>query len=398
MSLDYRTPDDISSDYLRILKSLKPDIDVANQDNDWWIRSKVVGGVVAGIYADQKKIANDAFPQSARTEALERHLNLYFNEGFEPATPSVGEVLASGATGSFMPAGTEMVYDPNGNSYQTTEDLTLDAATGVVPVRSVGTGQIQNLLEGTEMTLSTPPAGFEPTVTVVNKDLSDGRDPETPAQAVERILQRVRTPLAGGKESDYEQFALAADPSVVTANVIRHPLGLGTVGVVITAGTTDIDTAIDNGTPIVLIPSNELIELVKEYIETQNPLTDCVQVYEPIEVPIDVTVYAKFKTGDASTILTGQTLTQEELVQREVTRALYKHPVGGRKLGASGYVVASEIEESLDFYLSDSPYQVGTKAQILIDRKVDDLSATGFNRLLMGNEIPTPGTITVIEI
>ena len=60
--------------------------------------------------------------------------------------------------------------------------------------------------------------------------------------------------------------------------------------------------------------------------------------------------------------------------------------------------MASEIEEVLDANLSASPYQVGVKAQILIDRKVDDLSATGFNRLLLGNEIAVPGTLTVVEV
>lgn len=398
MSIDYKTPDDISADYLLILKTLKPEVDVASQDNDWWIRSKVVGGVVAGVYADQKKIANDAFPQSARREAVEKTLNMYFNDGFRESTPSVGNAKVTGATGSFMPAGTEFIYEPNGNTYQATEDLTLTAVSGVVAVQSVGNGQIQNLFESTALKLSSPPSGFDPDAEVYGGDLADGRDDETVAQAVERILLQVRTPLAGGKISDYEQFALAADPSVVTANIIKYPFGLGTVGVVITSGTTDIDAAIDNDIPVVRMPSDALIETVQEYVETVNPVTDCATVLQPVEVEIPVTVYVKYKTGDGDTILSDQTVSQETLVLREVKRAIYKTPVGGRKFGASGYVVASEIEEVIDFNIGAEPYQVGAKAQIILDRKVDDLTATGFNRLLLGHEIPIPGTITVVEL
>lgn len=395
---EYKTPTQIGDQYLLLVKGLKPSINTAQTDSDWWVRSRAVGGVVAGVYADQKKISNDAFPQSSRREAIERHLELYFDEGFTQPTQSVGEVGVTGTIGSTVPAGTEFLYDPNGNTYQAEEAVTLTGISGVVPVKSVGTGQAQNLLEGAQLTISSPPAGIQSLAIVVNKDISDGRDEETEAQAVERILRQIRTPLAGGKVSDYEAFALAADPAVVSANVIRYPFGLGTVGVVITAGTTDIDAALDNGQPVVQVPSNELIEIVQAYIETQNPITDCATVLEPIEVPINVTGYVKYQIGNGATILSGQTLTQDQLVEREVKRAIYKTPPGGRKLGTSGYVVASEIEEVMDSNLSASPYQVGVKAQILIDRKIEDLSVTGFNRLLLGNEIPIPGVITILEM
>lgn len=400
MAINYLTPDEIADQYLLYLKNLKPLVNTSQTDSDWWIRSRVVGGVISGVYADQLKISNDAFPQSARREALERFLFTYFGEGFRQATQAVGNVLATAsATGTTIPTGTQFQYNPNGNLYTATEDVSFtDATTGVVPVISVASGQDQNLLEGAQLSLPSPPPGIGSAATVFGANISDGRNIESNEEAAARILRQIRTPLAGGKVADYIQFALDADPSVTSANVIRFPFGFGTVAVIITAGTTDIDAALDAGDPIVLIPSDELVEKVQTYIETQNPVTDCASVLAPASTIQDVTVFVRYASGDNSTVLSGQTLTQEELVQREVQRAIYKTPPGGRILGASGYVVASEIEEVIDSNLSSTPYQIGNIAQILIDRQVADLSASGANRALLGNEVAFPGTITVVDL
>lgn len=399
MALTYKTPQEIADQYLVWLKTLKPEVNIAQTDSDWYVRSRVVGGVLSGIYADQQKISNDVFPQSARREALEKHLNLYFNEGFTPATQAVGNVQVTGTAYSSVPIGTQFQYAPNGNLYSATATVSFGAGTSaIVPVISVNTGQAQNLLQNAELSLPSAPAGVNATATVYGADISDGRDEETDEQAAARILLQIRTPLAGGKVSDYVQFALNADNSVVSANVIRYPYGFGTVAIIITAGTTDIDDALDNNIPVTVLPSPALIQTVQDYIETQNPITDCATVLSATPVTIDVTVNVKYSSGTNSTIPTGQTLTQEALVQREIKRSIYKTPVGGTILGANGYVVASAMEELLDLNLGATSYSTGNYAQIIIDRKVDDLSITGPNKQLQPNEVAIPGTITVVEM
>lgn len=399
MALDYKTPQQIGDQYLLWLKTLKPEVNISQTDSDWWIRSRVVGGVFSGIYADQKKISNDPFPQSARREAIDKHLFVYFNGTFTQPTQSIGNVLVTGAPGSIVPQGLSFEYQPNGNLYSATEQVEFGlAATASIPVQSVVAGQDQNLLEGASLFLPSPPAGLDSTATVFDGPISDGRNLETTEQAADRILRQIRTPLAGGKVADYEAFALAANPSVVSVNILRFPFGFGTVAVVITAGTTDIDAAIDAGLPVVRIPSDELVEGVQDYIESQNPTTDCAMVLGAASTPIDVTVNVRYASGDGDTIIAGQTLTQRQLVEREVGRSLYKLPPGGRKFGSTGFVLASEIEEVLDLNLGAEPYTLGEYAQILVDRQVDDLSATGVNRMILGNQVTVPGTINVVEM
>jgi uncharacterized phage protein gp47/JayE len=398
MAVEFKTPSEVADEYLATLKNLKPEVNTDQDDSDWVIRGKVVGGVISGLYADQIKIADDAFPQSARREAVERWLNTYFNSGFLPAQPSDGNAFVEGVTGSNLPINTELLHEPTGNTYLTTAALTLTATTGSVAIQSVNTGQAQNLLSGAPLKLQAPPIGFSSNASALS-DIGNGRNEESIDEAVTRILERIRFPAKGGTENDYKTWAVEADPSVSSAAVRRYINGLGTVGVYFTAGTTDIDEAIDNDQAIVRVPSDALVEQVRQYIDDRNPLTDCLTVLKPSEIPIDVTFRVKFKAGiTGATVLAGQTLTCLQLVEREIKRAIYSLPIGGRVLGSNGYVVASEIEEVVDSRLSATPYTEGETAQIVQDRQCDNLSATGFNRLLLPNEIVEPGTITIVEL
>lgn len=397
-----KTPSQVADDYLTALKALKPNVDISRQDSEWWIRSRVIGGVVAGVYADQRLIANDAFPDRAREEAILRFLNLYFDSGYIPATQSEGNASVTGSPGTALNQGLQFIYTPNGNTYQLTESVVLPASTGSfvvmsVPIQSVDSGQTQNLLPFAALQISSPPAGLTASATVDKDGLSDARNQETPDEARARIVERIRQPLGVGRVSDYIQYAEAADPSVVSASVVRFPFGLGTVAVYITSGTTDIDSAIDNGDPISVIPSDALVDKVQAYLEINRPVTDCVTVLKPNAITQNITVQVKYASGNGTTILSGQTLTQDQLVQREVMRSIYKTPVSGRIIGSSGYIVASEIEQTIDVMLSSESVETGS-IPILLDRQVLPLSSSGYNRGLLPNEVPTPGTITVVSM
>ena len=399
MALEFKTPAEVADEYLQQLAALRPtEVNIDQEDSDWWVRAQVNGGVLSGVYGDMKKLADDPFPQSARREAVARHLDLWLSDTFRAAQESNGSALFTGDIGTNIPVGLTLTYAPNGNTYTTTDSLTLTDVSGVVPLASVNTGQNQNLLEGATLTISSPPAGLDSTATVYNGNLADGRNEETTAEGAARVLARVRQPTAGGTESDYQQYALAADPAVTSASVIRYVYGLGTVGIIITSGTTDIDAAVDAGDPVVRVPSDALLDTVQAYVDALNPLTDCLHMLKPQEVAQNVTLRVRWAEGYAGAdILPGQTLTLLQLLEREIGRALYKTPIGGRRIGASGYIIASEIEEVVDLALSASPYQEGEIAQVILDRQVEDLTASGTNRLLRPTEVVIPGTIIIQE-
>jgi uncharacterized phage protein gp47/JayE len=402
MSTTYLTPTDIALQYLVYLKNLKPEVNTAQTDSDWWVRSRVVGGVFSGIYADQQRISTDAFPQSARHDALGNHLETQFGAGFIAAQPAVGLVQFTGASGSVVSVGQQISYDANGNIYAATGTTNFGTATSIaIPVQSIATGQNQNLLPGTVLTVISPPAGVNPTATVVGGALSDGRDDETDPEAALRVLTQIRSPIAGGKVADYVQFALDADPSVTSANILRFPFGLGTVGVVITAGTTDIDAALNAGSAIILTPSVALVAAVQAYVNTENPVTDCATVLGPVGVPIAVTVLVRYASGNGATLvndpLSGNPQTQDFMVSREIQRAIWKTPPGGRQFDGQGYVLASDIAEQIDYNLS-AQLSAGSVMQIVTDRQVQPLSSSGANVGILGTQYAMPGVLTITDL
>lgn len=394
MALDFKTPSQVSTEYRQFLKSLKPELNVDQKDSDWWVKGQVVGGVISGAYADQLKIRKDIFPKTARRDALVEFLDTYDLPPPFEAQPAQGEVSVTGDIGTVYAVGNLFQYDPNGNTYQVTEEVTLTAATGTVPALSVNAGQNQNLLPGTILSMPSAPAGHQAAAVL---EMADGRNDESTEEIAQRVIDRIQQPIEGGNETDYPQWAREV-AGVTSAKLLRYPFGLGTVALYITSGTTDIDQAIDNGEPIIRTPSDALLEEVLEYIRPLKPATDCLSVFGAMEVPQDVTAWVRFANGTGATIPEGQTLTQLEIVEREIKRALYKFPVGGRQFGATGFIVASEIEEALDSRLSASPYQEGSDFQMLLDRQVEDLAVSGANRRILPNEIPVPGTITVVEV
>lgn len=393
-----KTPAQVAQDYLTHLSSLKPDVDISLSDSDWWVKGQAIGGAVAGLYGDQKLLSNDPFPQTARVDAVTKHLSTYFQTPFNnytPAQASSGYMSVTGTAGTVITIGMQAIYQPNGNTYTALSGFTMPATSALVPMTSVGTGQSQNLLSGASLFIPSPPAGLNANGSA-SGNFSNGRDQESPQAAAQRILNYIQSPPAGGNAADYELWAEQASPLVTSANVLRFPAGFGTVGVVISAGTVDIDTAINNGQPIVVSPSQDVINSVQNYINAINPITDCATVIGPTTLPINVSVTAYFSQGNGSTILPGQTFTQTQLVQNEVMRAIYKTGPGGRQIRGVGYVVLSDIEEQIDQALSNEPFQVGSNP-ILIDRQVAALSATGPNLQILGTQVPIPGTITVVS-
>jgi uncharacterized phage protein gp47/JayE len=399
MTIDIKTPQQLAEDYLANLKALRPEVNTDQEDSDWWIRSRVVGGVAGGISSDLNKVSNDCFPQSARREALEQHLITYFGSGFLQATYSEGSVTLTGASGTTVPQGQRMKHLATLNEYITQVDAIIGAGgTATVDVKSSVTGQAQNLLTGTTLQLQSPPSNIGVNATVLAPGISDGRDVESTPAASARVLQRIRNPVRGGTEEDYKFWASASNPSVVSSKILRHRYGLGTVSVVISAGTSDIDQAIDNDQAVVVIPTEEVLTAAQNYIDGYNPLTDAVYCDAPIAVPIDVTASVTFASGDGSTIPGGSTVSQLDLVKREIKRAIYKTPIGGRIKGDYGYVFASELEAMIDLNLAAGQVGTGIKYQIVKDRQVADLSATGANRRIASNEVAIPGTITVTVV
>lgn len=405
----FPTPQQIESQYFQILKSIKPSININDRNSDFVIRGKTFSGMVSGLYGDQKKVNNDTFTSQARPEAL-----LLKGQDFGidrlPATNAKSpDVSIPGTNGTIInPGDLTFLYLPTNVLYTNTSGGTISGGVVHLIVQCNLTGQIGNILAPDTLQIVSPPAGVGAVATLV-ENVSDGSDIETIDAYRARLLSRQQQPPAGGNETDYPNFAFAADPSVRSAFIRRFGRGLGTVDVYITTGTTDVDTAVTNGFAVIRIPSSIVLANVQAYYDSHVPLTDCPRVYAPSEVDVDATVKVVLAQGlTLSSVPSSPTynplnLNCGQLIQREVGRVMYKLPVGGRLIPgfSNGFVTASDIEEGLDVWLSAvkdpvTGLYIG-KIPILEDRQCQPLDPPNVNKEIGQNFLATPGTITVIE-
>lgn len=403
----FPTPTQIFTQYQNTLKGLRPDINEQDPSGEALIRGRVTTGIISAMYGDQRKVDDDTYIRDARPSALLRH-GADYDIPKQPATfASTADAVFTGTAGTNIAAGTQVRYVPTGIIY-TTQALAIIGVGGSVSValQAATAGQIGNVAVGQTLQLVTPLVGVNNTITL-GAALADGADTETDDSYRARLLNRRQRPPSGGNQFDYPQFAFEASDTVRSAFIRRFARGLGSVDVYITSGTTDIDTAVTNGLPVLRIPTPATITTVQAYYEAQAPLTDCPRILAPVEVAQDVTVRVRLAAGitlatvPSDTVYNPLALNVEQLIAREVARVLYKVPVGGRTIPGlpNGYVVAADIETQLDIMLSAVPDDAGIaqgNIPVLLDRQVSNLDGVNVNRELIGNQLAAPGVTTVV--
>jgi uncharacterized phage protein gp47/JayE len=405
----FPAPSDIQSVYLQVLKSIKSTLNINDPNSDFVIRGKAISGLISGLYGDQAKINADTFVSTARPEALVlKGLDL----GLTPQSAtqaSSSSVTLSGPNGLVVAAGDlQFLYGPTNLFYVNTTGGTFANGSLTVAVQAQVTGSLGNVSAPDVLTLVNPPVGVNATATLT-LSLAGGSDVESYDSFRARILARQQYTPAGGNEADYKSWGFQADPSVRSVSIRRFIKGLGTVGVVITSGVTDIDQAVTGGVPVVRIPSAQVVANVQSYYDSHAPLTDCPTVFGPIETPVDVTmqvsVVAPYTLASipSDPVNNPNNLTIEALVQREVGRALYKAAIGGRTLTGQtgGFIVASDIEANIDYWLSASADPatglVRGRIPVLNDRQIMPLNGTMYDLPISANSLARPGTISVVS-
>ncbi|EKR4594584.1 baseplate J/gp47 family protein, partial [Salmonella enterica] len=162
--------------------------------------------------------------------------------------------LITGTTGSKLPAGSSIQSDAV--SCVTLDDITLTATTSTVRVQASLSGTAGNLSTPVAAELISAPAGINSRVTI--QSLTGGTDGETDASLLERLLDLIRRPPAGGNKYDYRRWALECD-GVTGAYVYPLRRGLGTVDIAITSAGS--------------LPSESVRKATQAHIDDLRPVT-----------------------------------------------------------------------------------------------------------------------------
>ena len=249
------TLEEIRASILRDYQTYYPDADTS-EDSDAYARASSLAACAEGIYAHQKWLIKQFFPDTADTEFLEKHAGL---RGLRRrnATYAAGKgATISGNPDAVIAVGLQIKTE-DGRFYETTESAVISfGGTAVVAVRSLAMGAAQNIKTATKGSFMAAPVGVS--TDVVLNDVVGATNAESDSSLLERLLNKIRRPAAGGNKYDYKDWALEVD-GVEQAYVYPLRRGLGTVDIAITA---------DNG-----VPSDDTVRRAQEYIDQERPVT-----------------------------------------------------------------------------------------------------------------------------
>ncbi|BCB28441.1 Mu-like prophage FluMu protein gp47 [Sulfurimicrobium lacus] len=198
------------------------------------------------------------------------------------ATAAIGNVLATGVLGTPLLAGT-LLRGPNGLDYEVLAAVALGAGATPVSIRCTTTGSSGNLGAGQTLTLVDPVPGCANNLTIDAFGISGGAEDELLEDWRVRVADEWRTVVTrgarSGKDDDYRFWAKSAHPSVTTALVQRHTLGMGSVVVrPICDGLAD------------RLPTQAVLDAVAAYLLDIAPATADWRVVSPIKHAVTVSI------------------------------------------------------------------------------------------------------------
>lgn len=390
-------------------QSLDMSIDVSEFSN-YQIQGAAVAGIGSGITQDVNTQYNNVYPQYADAQGINLGLANSGIPALYPATPAIltlaGTGLVSGKTYN-IPVGT-IITAPNGATYSiisTTTDLTevvITSVSNVFYAVSTLSGQNTNQNNGVSLTfipaiISTDQSSVLSACTVSSS--VDGVNQETIANATNRLIEIKQTPLCSARATDFKYLAIdpsnnVTDAIVLIKNQLDYTDPLLNVGIFDVSGIPITDDVLNQGlftgtTEVVFTrtSSNGSIDNTQEVMNQQDivgvfPNVSTVSTQQITALTgsdaffqVTVTLQPGYSLSSEVT-LDGNIFTVEQLIQKEVRRAVCAQPYGASLVqdistGAytSSTLAISSIEQQLDTALG-TPTTIGVLGSFLLDRTI----------------------------
>lgn len=313
-------------------------------------QSRAFAGAVHGLYGFLEFISQQALPDTAVDEYLERWCAI-FGLFRVAATAATGNVTITGINGNLITAGT-ILQAASGVQYRTTADATIASGTVSVGVKATTSGADGNLPPVSPLSFLSPVAGINSGATVGLDGITGGSDDETVDSLRKRLIERIQTPPQGGNVTDYEKWV-----KEIRADVTRvwvAPLEMG-------AGTVTVRFVMDNiaGGPL---PPSGVISDVAAYIQTKRPVTANVFVVAPTLYPVNMTI-----------LLSPSTQAVKDAVTAELKDLFFRDGQPG------GTILISRIREAISIAAGETDHTLTTPTA---------------NVVATAGSIPVLGTIT----
>ena len=288
------------------------------------VYSRLVAGASHSLHGHIAWLGKQLFVDTADAEYLDRWASIY----------AVRRKLATKASGSVKVTFSGPRVDiPVGALLQSDDGVQFETTGGVdgdneMRVTALIAGESGNVEAGDVLTLTSPVAGVMSEVEVVG--IVGGADAEDDESLRSRLLRRMQEQPHGGCEADYVAWALEV-PGVTRAWC--YPMEDG-------AGTVTVRFVCDDYEDI--IPTEEMVELVAEYIDTKRPVTAEVSIKAPTLKPVNVTIAS----------LDPDTTTVREAVKAELQDLFIRESEPGRT------VLVSHIRAAISYAVGEIDHQL----------------------------------------
>lgn len=397
--------------YLTSAQAEVQNIDISDY-SDFQAKSFGTAGLGAALSLDAERLFAEAFPQYATSLGVNTQLAAAGVQTQLPSSPSyltiAGNNLQVGVTyniplNTFITATNKQVYQVI-PSNSTDTQISISTTNNVFYAVSSLNGLNTNQSNGAVLTFTPPIVGNDGTSTLnectVTSSVS-GTDQESLSDATARLVEVKQTPLDNTRATDYKDQVIrlnngsVTDAVVLTNNQIKYTSTTFNCGVFLAGGTRITDLVLNKGLisgtdPEVFTRTvNETIisttqqTLVAQYIVGSRPNTRTVTTQglttntNPLLPYIKCEVVLQSGYSLSSPIsLGGNTFTIEQLIQREIRRAICQQPFGatlttdiltGEILNSQ--ILLSAIQTQLDESLGTS-LSTGTLGAYLKNRVI----------------------------
>lgn len=263
------------------------------------VLARVFAGAMFGLYGLLDSISR-FLPDQAEGDVLLRWGSM-FGKPRLAATFATGPVTLAGTNGVVVVAGT-ILARADGARYATAADVTITGSAATPTVTAQDAGAAGNMEAGQPLTFVSPVAGVNANAVVAAGGIAGGVDEESEERHRARILERMRNQPAGGKRTDYIDWAKEV-AGVTRAWVYPNWDGLGTVKLLFV-----MDDRED------IIPEAGDVTAVATHIEAQRPVGADVTVAGPVADPLDLTIEL---TPDTPAVRAAVAAELDDMIARE---------------------------------------------------------------------------------
>jgi uncharacterized phage protein gp47/JayE len=296
---------------------------------DPWLRRSLAGalstmhaGALHLLYGYLDQLATQILPDTAPADLLDRWCSIW-GIGRNPPAAASGTVMATGADGSVIPAGTELQRS-DGATFTTDAEAAIAGNTAALAVTAAAPGAAGNTDAGAALTFTTPIAGVSSSATVAPGGLGGGVDVEEDEDLRTRLLARVRQTPQGGAAADYDLWARQV-PGVTRVWVRPGHFGVGTLAVFF------MSDGVGSG-----IPAEQLGDDVQAHLDAVRPVTADVTALAPVAYALDLTIALTPDTSDVRTAVEAE-LTDHLLEAAEPGGTLYLSDLNDAISAAAGH-------------------------------------------------------------